>query len=88
MPSPYWVSYSELVKIAGGTTVEVYAGIDSDFKITPEALNKAITPKTKLIIYSSPCNPTGSVYSQEELQAIGRCYSSTRRYLCDFRRNL
>ncbi|MFM9422790.1 MAG: hypothetical protein RIR06_1251 [Bacteroidota bacterium] len=70
MPSPYWVSYSELVKIAGGTTVEVYAGIDSDFKITPEALRKAITPNTKLVIYSSPCNPTGSVYSQEELQAL------------------
>jgi aspartate aminotransferase len=70
MPSPYWVSYSELVKIAGGTTVEVYAGIDSDFKITPEELRKAITPKTKLIIYSSPCNPTGSVYSQNELQEL------------------
>jgi aspartate aminotransferase len=70
MPSPYWVSYSELVKIAGGTTVEVYAGIDSDFKITPDALRKAITPKTKLIIYSSPCNPTGSVYAQNELQAL------------------
>jgi aspartate aminotransferase len=70
MPSPYWVSYSELVKIAGGKTVEVYAGIESNFKITPEALSQAITPKTKLIIYSSPCNPTGSVYSQTELQAL------------------
>jgi len=70
MPSPYWVSYSELVKIAGGVVVEVLATVENDFKITPEQLSAAITDKTKLIIYSSPCNPTGSVYNETELQAF------------------
>jgi len=72
MPSPYWVSYSELVKIAGGNPVEVPAGIESNFKITPEALANAMTERTKLVMYSSPCNPTGSVYSKEELEAISQ----------------
>jgi aspartate aminotransferase len=72
MPSPYWVSYSEMVKMAGGTVVELHAGIESNFKITPEELSNAINDRTKLIIYSSPCNPTGSVYSKEELEALSK----------------
>ena len=72
MPSPYWVSYSELVKIAGGNPIELPAGIESNFKITPEALAGAMTERTKLVMYSSPCNPTGSVYSNEELEAISK----------------
>lgn len=70
LPAPYWVSYSDIVKIAEGTPVEVLAGIESDFKITPQQLESAITDKTKLMIFSSPCNPTGSVYSREELEAL------------------
>jgi len=70
LPVPYWVSYSDICKVAGGVPVEVSTSIDTDFKITPEALEAAITPKTKLMIYSSPCNPSGSVYSREELRAI------------------
>jgi aspartate aminotransferase len=70
MPSPFWVSYAELVKMAGGVPVLINATVENDFKITAEQLKNAITPKTKLIIYSSPCNPTGSVYSQQELEAF------------------
>lgn len=70
LPAPYWVSYSDIVKIAEGTPVEVLAGIESDFKITPQQLEAAITDKTKLMIFSSPCNPTGSVYSREELETL------------------
>jgi len=70
LPAPYWVSYSDISKLAGGVPVEIPTSIDTDFKITPEALKNAITPKTKLIIYSSPCNPSGSVYSKEELRAL------------------
>jgi aspartate aminotransferase len=70
MPSPYWVSYAEIVKIAGGTPVELLATVDNDFKITADQLRGAITPRTKVIIYSSPCNPTGSVYSAAELSVF------------------
>jgi aspartate aminotransferase len=70
MPSPYWVSYAEIVKMAGGTVVEVAAGVENDFKISASQLKEAITDKTRLIIYSSPCNPTGSVYSKEELSSF------------------
>jgi aspartate aminotransferase len=69
VPAPYWVSYLEIVKVAEGKSVVVHAGIENDFKVTAEQLEKAITPKTKLIIFSTPCNPTGSVYSKEELKA-------------------
>ncbi|MBI1836998.1 MAG: pyridoxal phosphate-dependent aminotransferase [Flavobacteriia bacterium] len=69
VPAPYWVSYLEIVKVAEGIPVVINAGIENDFKVTAEELEKAITPKTKLIIFSTPCNPTGSVYSKEELQA-------------------
>ncbi len=68
--APYWVSYFEIVKMAGGVPVEVYAGVEQDFKVTPEQVAAAITPRTKAIIFSSPCNPTGSVYSMAELEAI------------------
>jgi len=70
MPSPFWVSYAELVKLVGGIPVLIAAPVEQDFKITPQQLEAAITDKTKLIIYSSPCNPTGSVYSKEELEAF------------------
>jgi aspartate aminotransferase len=70
MPSPYWVSYAEIVKMVGGVVVEVPAGVENDYKITADQLKNAITEKTRLIIYSSPCNPTGSVYSHAELQSF------------------
>ncbi len=70
MPSPYWVSYAEIVKMVGGVVIEVPAGVENDYKITAEQLQNAITDKTRLIIYSSPCNPTGSVYSESELKAF------------------
>ena len=70
IPAPYWVSYPEMVKLADGTPVSIYAGIEQDFKITPEQLEKAITPKTKLLILCSPSNPTGSVYSRDELKGL------------------
>ena len=70
IPAPYWVSYPEMVKLADGTPVIVPAGIEQDFKITPAQLEAAITPKTKLLILCSPSNPTGSVYSKEELAGL------------------
>lgn len=70
LPAPYWVSYFEIIKMSGGIPVEVPTSVESDFKITPEQLEQAITPKTKMIWYSSPCNPSGSVYSREELTAL------------------
>ncbi|MDM1395686.1 pyridoxal phosphate-dependent aminotransferase [Myroides odoratimimus] len=72
IPAPYWVSYAEIVKMAEGTPVEVSTSIESDFKITPEQLEAAITPKTKMIWFCSPCNPSGSVYSKEEFEAIAK----------------
>lgn len=70
IPAPYWVSYPEMVKLAEGKSVFVYAGIDQDFKITPQQLEDAITPRTKALILCSPSNPTGSVYTREELKAL------------------
>lgn len=70
IPAPYWVSYIEIVKLAGGTPIIVEATIDSDFKITPAQLEKAITSKTKMMIFSTPCNPSGSVYSKTELKDL------------------
>lgn len=70
LPAPYWVSYSDISKIAGGVPVEIKTSINRDFKVTPQELEKAITPKTKMMIYSSPCNPSGSVYSKQELRAL------------------
>ena len=70
IPAPYWVSYPQMVKLAGGEPVIVEAGFDQNFKMTPEQLEAAITPKTRMIILCSPSNPTGSVYSKGELQAL------------------
>ena len=72
LPAPYWVSYYEIVKMAGGIPVEVPTSVETDFKITPEQLQAAITPKTKMIWYSSPCNPSGSVFNREELTALSK----------------
>lgn len=70
IPAPYWVSYPQMVKLAGGTPIVLSAGFDQEFKITASQLEKAITPKTKMLIICSPSNPTGSVYSHDELQAL------------------
>ncbi|MDY4853681.1 MAG: pyridoxal phosphate-dependent aminotransferase [Prevotella sp.] len=70
IPAPYWVSYPQMVKLAGGVPVIVEAGFDQNFKMTPEQLEAAITPKTRMIILCSPSNPTGSVYSKAELEAL------------------
>ena len=70
IPAPYWVSYPQMVKLAGGTPVIVEAGFEQDFKMTPEQLEAAITPKTRMLILCSPSNPTGSVYSHEEMKAL------------------
>ncbi len=70
LPAPYWVSYADIAKVSGGVPVEIKTSIDTDFKITPEDLRSAITPKTKMMIYSSPCNPSGSVYSKGELRTL------------------
>jgi aspartate aminotransferase len=70
IPTPYWVTYSELVKIARGKVVEVHTGLESGFKITPAQLEAAITPKTRVFLFSSPCNPSGAVYGKKELEAL------------------
>ena len=70
IPAPYWVSYPQMAKLAGGEPVYIEAGFEQNFKITPEQLEAAITPKTRMLILCSPSNPTGSVYSQEELNAL------------------
>ncbi|AMA48289.1 MULTISPECIES: pyridoxal phosphate-dependent aminotransferase [Flavobacterium] len=70
LPAPYWVSYFEIIKLSGGTPIEVPTSVTSNFKITPAQLEAAITPKTKMMWFSSPCNPSGSVYSKEELEAL------------------
>ncbi|PWK19154.1 pyridoxal phosphate-dependent aminotransferase [Xanthomarina spongicola] len=70
LPCPYWVSYADIVELFEGVPVEVKTSIENDFKMTPEQLEAAITPKTKMIWYSSPCNPSGSLYSTEELRAL------------------
>jgi len=70
IPAPYWVSYPEMVKMAGGKPVYIPSTVETDFKISPEQLENAITEKTKAFIFSSPCNPSGSVFSRDELQAF------------------
>jgi aspartate aminotransferase len=70
LPCPYWVSYRDIVGLCEGKAVEVKTSIDQDFKMTPQQLENAITPKTKMLWYSSPCNPSGSVYSKNELRAL------------------
>jgi len=70
IPAPFWVSYLEILKLAEGKAVFIETGVEQDFKITAQQLEKAITPKTRVLMMSSPCNPTGSVYSKEELKAL------------------
>lgn len=70
IPCPYWVSYADLIKLNDGIPVEVPTSIETDFKMTPAQLEAAITPKTKMLWFSSPCNPSGSIYSKEELRAL------------------
>ena len=74
IPTPYWVTYSELVKIARGKVVEVHCSLESGFKITPAQLEKAITPKTRVFLFSSPCNPSGAVYSRKELESLAEVF--------------
>jgi aspartate aminotransferase len=74
IPTPYWVTYSELVKIARGKVVEVHTTLDSDFKITPAQLENALTPKTKVFLFSSPCNPSGAVYTKSELEGLAAVF--------------
>lgn len=81
VPAPYWVSYPEMVKLAEGTPVIVRAGIDQDFKITPAQLEAAITPKTRVLILCSPSNPTGSVYSKEELAGLAEVLAKHERVI-------
>lgn len=75
IPAPYWVSYREIAKMAESKAVYIEAGIANDFKITPAQLEEAISPKTKLFMFSSPCNPTGSVYTREELKGLARVFA-------------
>lgn len=70
LPAPYWVSYIELIKLAGGIPVEIPSSVENDYKVSAKDIAKAITPKSKLIIYSSPCNPSGSVFTAQELREI------------------
>ena len=72
LPAPYWVSYFELVKLGEATPVVIKSSIGNDFKMSPQDLEKAITPNTKMIIFSSPCNPSGTVYSQKELEELAK----------------
>ncbi|MEI2739638.1 MAG: pyridoxal phosphate-dependent aminotransferase [Chitinophagaceae bacterium] len=74
IPTPFWVTYSELVKIARGKVVEMHTATEQDFKITTEQLEAAITSKTKLFLFSSPCNPSGAVYSKQELEALAKVF--------------
>lgn len=77
IPAPYWVSYIEIVKLAGGVPIIIEADISTDFKITPSQLQRVITDMTKLMIFSSPCNPTGSVYTKEELEGMAKVIEET-----------
>lgn len=81
IPAPYWVSYPQMVKLADGVPVIVEAGIEQDFKITPEQLEAAITPKTRVLILCSPSNPTGSVYSKEELKGLADVLAKHERVI-------
>ena len=72
LPCPFWVSYADMIKLAEGVPVQVPSSIDTDFKVTPKELEAAITPRTKMLMFSSPCNPSGTVYTQSELEAIAK----------------
>ncbi len=72
LPAPYWVSYPEIVKLAGGKPVVIPTSVDNDYKVTPEQIEAAMTPNTKLFIFSSPCNPSGTVYTRDELESMAK----------------
>ena len=78
VPSPYWVSYPEMVKFSGGNPVFIETSEKTGFKITPEQLKAAITPRTKILVLNSPCNPTGAIYSRKELEALGEVLKGTK----------
>lgn len=78
IPSPYWVSYPEMVKFSGGKPVFIETREKTGFKITPEQLKAAITPRTKILVLNSPCNPTGAIYSRKELEALGEALKGTK----------
>ena len=75
IPAPYWVSYKEMIKLAGGTGVFIESSVKTDFKVTPAQIEAAITPKTKVFMFSSPCNPSGTVYNFEELKAFAEVFA-------------
>ena len=75
IPAPFWVTYSDIVKLADGVVIQLFGGFENDFKITATQLESAITSKTKLFIFSSPCNPTGSIYTKEELSAMADVFA-------------
>ncbi|MFM8917228.1 MAG: pyridoxal phosphate-dependent aminotransferase [Bacteroidota bacterium] len=75
VPAPYWVSYSQIIKLAGGVPVFITTTVENDYKVTPEQLEAAITPKTRMLIFSSPCNPSGTVYTSQELEGIAQVVS-------------
>lgn len=81
IPMPFWVSYIEIVKLAEGKTISITTDLKSDFKITPQQLEAAITPKTKMFIFSSPCNPTGTVYTKEELESLAKVLAKHPRII-------
>ena len=80
VPAPYWVTYIEIVKMAGGVPVIIDTNIDNDFKITAQQLEEAMTPKSKLMIYSTPCNPSGSFYSKEELESLANVIAKKKDF--------
>jgi aspartate aminotransferase len=75
IPAPYWVSYAAMTQLAEGKMVNIFAGVEQDFKITAAQLEAAITPKTRAFLFSSPCNPTGSVYTKEELKSLAEVFA-------------
>lgn len=81
LPAPYWVSYSQIIELAGGIPVCLNTTIESDFKVTPQEVEKAITSKTKMFIFSSPCNPTGTVYGRDELKALAAVFAKHRQII-------
>lgn len=81
LPAPYWVSYSEMIQLNEGKVVEIKSDITTEFKITPQQLEKAITPKTKLFLFSNPSNPTGSMYNEKELRALGEVFKKNPHVL-------
>jgi aspartate aminotransferase len=81
LPAPYWVSYYEIVRLAGGVPIVIPTSIETDFKLSAEALSKHITDKTKMLIYSSPCNPSGSVYTHEELEGLAKVIAKHKNLL-------